>query len=201
MDASNILMERITLKQFLELDLNIARARAGLSLVALVSIYVDPAMGGAFFISRYALVTMILHLAYSVGAYVLISRRLAPRCFPSVSTGLDVLFAAAIVLMTEGATSASYMFFVFAIIAMDCRTGFREALAVTFCSGLVYFLLLAFAVGGPKHLYAMRAAYLTITGYLIVFIGQQRANFQARVRELENNQERQSRAPLHDGWV
>jgi hypothetical protein len=31
----------------------------------------------------------------------------------------------------------------------------------------------------------MRPVYLAITGYLIGFLGQQRINFEARVRELE----------------
>ncbi|MGO9453379.1 MAG: sensor histidine kinase [Candidatus Binataceae bacterium] len=187
---------------FSELDLNIARARVVLSLVAFFSVYVDPATGGIFYMSTYALITLTSHLIYSTGTYFAVSRRLAPHSLPSASMVLDVLFAAAVALVTEGPTSASYMFFVFAIIAVDCRTGFRSTLSVTFCSGLLYFFLLAFSAHGEKHLYLMRAVYLTITGYLIGFIGQQRANFELRIRELETNAERHRIArSLHDDYV
>jgi signal transduction histidine kinase len=187
---------------FTELDLNIARARVALSLVALLSIYVDPANAGAFQIERYALLTLALHLLYSVTTYLGISRKIGIRILPTTTAVLDVLFAAAIMLFTEGPTSASSLFFIFAIVAVNSRTGFREALAVTLCSGLVYFLLLTVTAGAVRHPYVMRAAYLTITGYLIGFIGQQRANFEARVRELETTAERQRIArSLHDGYV
>ncbi len=185
-----------------ELDLNISRARVVLSLVALLSIYIDPATGGIFYISRYALIILGLHLLYSAGALVAISRGIGARHVSAVSAALDILFAAAVVIVTEGPTSASYVFFAFAILAVDCRTGFRDAVSVTLCSGLVYFLLLAFSADGSKRLYAMRAAYLTITGYLIGFIGQQRAKFEARIRELETGAERHRIArSLHDGYV
>ena len=48
----------------------------------------------------------------------------------------------------------------------------------------------------------MRAVYLAIAGYLIGFFSQQRALFEAEVRELETRAERQSIArSLHDGYV
>jgi len=42
------------------------------------------------------------------------------------------------------------MFFVFAIIVVDFRTGFREAIKVNICSALVYFGLLTAFVPGPR---------------------------------------------------
>ena len=187
---------------FSDLDLNISKARVALSLVALLSIYIDPTTGGLFYIGRYALITLACHFVYSAVTYLALSRNFAPRQLPALSTALDVLFATAVALFTEGPTSASYVFFVFAIIAVDCRTGFRATLTVTFLSGALYFLLLVFTSGGVKHPYVMRAAYLAITGYLIGFIGQQRANFEARVRELETASERHRIArSLHDGYV
>lgn len=185
-----------------DLDLNISRARVILSIVALLSIYIDPATGGIFFISRYALITLTLHLIYSLTTWLALRYRHAPAQLAAVSTAMDILFAAAVAVFTEGPTSASYIFFVFAIIAVDCRTGFRATLTVTFCSGILYFLLLVTAGGAARHLYAMRAAYLAITGYLIGFIGQQRANYEARLRELETIAERHRIArSLHDGYI
>jgi signal transduction histidine kinase len=48
----------------------------------------------------------------------------------------------------------------------------------------------------------MRSAYLAIIGYLVGFIGEQRARFEARVRDLETAAERHAIArALHDGYV
>jgi signal transduction histidine kinase len=48
----------------------------------------------------------------------------------------------------------------------------------------------------------MRPAYLAITGCVIGFLGQQRALFEVRVRELETLAEREEIArALHDGYV
>jgi signal transduction histidine kinase len=67
---------------------------------------------------------------------------------------------------------------------------------------LVYFLLLATFVSGLRNEYLMRSAYLAIIGYLIGFIGAQRARFEARVRGLEAAAERHAIArALHDGYV
>jgi signal transduction histidine kinase len=48
----------------------------------------------------------------------------------------------------------------------------------------------------------MRPVYLAILGYLIGFVGQQRAIFEAQVRELEKRDQRFTIArSLHDGYV
>lgn len=181
-----------------ELDLAIAKGRTVLSVLALASWYIDPANGGWFFIDRTSLIILSLHLVYSLAALVLIDRRIEVKRLPDICTVLDIAFAAAVTFITEGSTSPSSLFFVFAIIAVDSRTDFRAPTVVALCGGLVYFLLLAIFV--PE--YRMRAAYLTIIGYLIGFIGAQRAKFEARVRDLETAAERHAIArTLHDGYV
>ena len=185
-----------------DLDLNIALGRAALSVLALASWYVDPANGGWFFIDESSLIILTLHLAYSLAMFALIDRGIAASLLPRICTILDIAFAAVITVITEGPTSPSWLFFVFAIIVVDCRTSFREAIKVTICSALVYFVLLAAFVPGPSNEYLMRSAYLAIVGYLIGFIGAQRARFEARVRDLEAAAERHAIArALHDGYV
>ncbi len=188
---------------FAHLDLNVARARIALSVVALISIYIDPTTGhGIFTIDRYALATLGLHFAYGVTAYSLIRRRIAPDQVFAATTALDILFAATVAFFTEGPTSPSYVFFTFAIIAVGCRTGLRATLWVTFASVLLYLLLIALAPQGAKSLYLMRPAYLAIIGCVIGFLGQQRALFETRMRELETFAEREEIArSLHDGYV
>ena len=108
------------------LDLNIGRARIGLSLVGLVSIYIDPTTGGLFGIAPQMLAVLACHFAYGVSAYVTLSRHSTPERFPSILTGLDIFFATLLALCTEGPTSPSYAFFTFAIIAAGCRFNFRN---------------------------------------------------------------------------
>lgn len=188
---------------FADLDLNVSRARIALSVVALISIYIDPTTGhGIFSIDRYALTTLALHFTYSLTAYLLVRRHTSPEQVFAATTALDILFATAVGFFTEGPTSPSYVFFTFAIIAVGCRTGLRATLWVTFGSVLLYLLLIALSPLDPKSLYMMRPAYLAITGCVIGFLGQQRAIFEIRVRELETFAEREEIArALHDGYV
>jgi len=188
---------------FADLDRNVARARIALSIVALISIYIDPTTGqGTFSIDRAVLATLALHFMYGLGAYSLIHRRVWPEHVFAATTALDILFATAIAFFTEGPTSPSYVFFTFAIIAVGCRTGLRATLWVTFASVLLYLLLIALSPQGMQSLYMMRPAYLAITGCVIGFLGQQRAIFESRVRELETLAEREEIArALHDGYV
>jgi signal transduction histidine kinase len=188
-------------EDFGALDLNIARARVMLSLVALLSIYIDPSAGGIFHLDTYILATLLCHLAYSLATYFALSRGIAPRTLHQVSTALDIFFATAVTLFTEGPTSPSYVFFVFAIVAVGFRTAFRATLAITGVCVMLYLVVIAIPQG-LTNLYVMRAVYLAIAGYLIGFFGQQRAKFEARLRELEAVGERQTIArSLHDGYV
>jgi len=196
-----------------DLDLNIARARLILAPATLLSIYIDVAKpdltpwfrltGGALEIDRYAFAVLMLHLVYSAAVHVLTNLRPADARFVTITAMFDVAFAIVVAIFTEGPTSPSYAFFAFAIIAAGCREGFRATLVITACSTLAYLaLILLSAAPGRPHGYVMRPVYLAITGYLIGFLGQQRINFEARVRELETAAERRSIArSLHDGYI
>ena len=187
---------------FNALDLNIGRARIGLSLVGLVSIYIDPTTGGLFGIAPQMLVVLACHFAYGIAAYTALNLHGAPERLPSIATGLDIFFASALALCTEGPTSPSYAFFTFAIIAAGCRFNFRTTSLVILCGVAVYWVTILFVGGVARNLYIMRPAYLAITGYLIAFLGQQRANFEARIRELETLAERHRIArSLREGCV
>ena len=183
------------------LDLNIGRARIGLSLVGLVSIYIDPTTGGLFGIAPQMLAVLACHFAYGVSAYVTLSRHSTPERFPSILTGLDIFFATLLALCTEGPTSPSYAFFTFAIIAAGCRFNFRTTSLVILCGVAVYLGTILLVGGVARNLHIMRPAYLAITGYLIAFLGQQRTNSEARIRELETLAERRRAQSLREGYV
>ncbi len=196
-----------------DLDLNIARARIFLSLATLVSVYADPNVpdmtpwirltGGPMRIDRYALAALCTHLGYSAVMHAASSYRpLGPRLHLA-SKMLDIFFAVIVAVFTEGRTSPSFVFFAFAIIAVGCREGFRATITVTLCSAMLYLALLVLSSQGTApSAYLMRPVYLAITGYLISFLGQQRINFETRVRELETRAQRLTIArSLHDGFI
>jgi signal transduction histidine kinase len=187
---------------FNQFDLDIARARIMLSILAMLSLYADPSTaGGLFHLTPIALATLLCHLTYSTTIYVL-SRSGAPRrSLPLVTIVLDIFFASAIAFLTEGQTGPSYLFFVFAIIAVGMRAALRVTMRVTL-SGVALYLVVVAISHGLSGVYVMRAVYLAIAGYLVGFFGQQRANYEERVRELEAQAARHSIArSLHDSYV
>jgi len=187
---------------FSDFDLDIARTRIILSFLAMLSLYVDPTTaGGLFHLTTYVLVTLLCHLTYSAGTYFLLNYQIAKRLLPTATTLLDLLFAMGIAYLTEGQTGPSYVFFVFAIIAVGVRATPRAIIWVTL-SGVALYLLVISVSDRLTGAYVMRAVYLAIAGYLVGFFAQQRANYEDRVRELEAQGERLSIARLlHDSYV
>jgi signal transduction histidine kinase len=188
--------------EFDALDVNVARARIVLSLLAMLSLYIDPTTaGGLFHLTTIALVTLLCHLTYSVAFFFALRTGFAIRNLQTVSIVLDLLFATLIAFITEGQTSPSYVFFVFAILAVGIRASLKATIAITLSSVMLYLAVIAFS-DRLTNQYVMRAVYLAIAGYLIGFFGQQRALFELRIRELETRAERHSIArSLHDGYV
>lgn len=185
-----------------DLELNIARARIVLSCLGILSMYVDPSTsGGLFHLDRFALVTLLCHLAYSGATYLFIARGIAPPHVIAVSTVLDLVFAAAVASLTEGQTSPSYVFFLFAIAAVGVRASTRPTVLVTACGVSLYLLMVAL-IDGLTGAYIMRAVYLAIAGYLVGYLALQKSKSEARVRELESAAERLSIArSLHDSYL
>jgi signal transduction histidine kinase len=185
------------------LGLDIARTRIVLSLLAMLSLYADPSTaGGLFHLTSPTLITLLCHLAYSLSTHAVIARKAAPpRWLAPATIVLDLMFATTITYLTEGKTSPSYVFFVFAIIAAGIRTGMRGTLKITI-AGVALYLMVVILSDKLAGYYIMRAVYLGIAGYLVGFFGQQRINYEARMRELEAQGERETIArSLHDGYV
>jgi signal transduction histidine kinase len=197
-----------------DMERGIARCRVLLSVVAILALYVDPTeptltrwlplTGGAFSVNRYWATVLVAHLSYSLMLAFLQSRALvSPARLARIATSGDVLFAAAIALVTEGTTSPFYSFFAFAVLAAGLRSGLRAALVVTGLSVALYTILVVVSAPSNQAFYiVMRAVYIAITGYLVGFLGQERLNQEARIRNLEANAQREQIArSLHDGYA
>jgi len=185
-----------------DLDRNIARTRIFLSLVGFVSIFVDPTIGEPFVIELYMLEILLAHLAYGVVTYAYVRRAPVTARFTFATAALDVLFATAISLLSGGPATPGQIFFAFAILAVGCRAGFRATLFVTAYGILLYAPLIVVSRPEDRWAYAMRPVYLAIMGYLLSFLGELRASFEARLRKLETTAARQAIArSLHDGYL
>lgn len=190
----------------LAMERSIAQCRIVLSLFALVAIYVDPAepaTGGLFVITPYALTAIAAHFAYSLAVLFALGRRLASAArVVRITAWGDVIFATAIALVTEGTSSPFYVFFAFALVAVGFRSGLRRAVAVTSVSVAVYLALLVFGNHPDEmNVHIMRPAYLAVLGYLVGYMGEQHLRLGTKVRELEAAAQRDAIArSLHDGY-
>ena len=184
-------------------DFAIGRARIFVSLIALLSIYIDPTNGGFLGIEPSALAILLIHLGYGILMYMALQKTAEHHTLATISVPLDVFFATAVAFITEGRpTSPAFVFFVFAIVAAGFRFNPRTCLGVTVFSVITYWVAIFFASHFVSNLYMMRAAYLAMTGYVIGFFADQREKFEARLRDLESAAERQAIArDLHDGYV
>jgi signal transduction histidine kinase len=196
------------------MERSIARCRVFLSVIAIFALYVDPTeptltrwlplTGGAFTVNRYWATVLVAHLAYSLTLVFLQTPPAAPSPrLATIATWGDILFAAAIAVVTEGTTSPFYSFFAFAVLAAGLRSGLRAALAVTGVSVGLYTILVVVSAPSNQTFYiVMRATYIAITGYLVGYLGQERMNQEDRIRSLEANAQRERIArSLHDGYA
>jgi signal transduction histidine kinase len=190
-----------TTPDFSRFDRSIDGARIALSLVAMLSLYVDPSAGGLFHLSRWLFGTLLCHLLYSSSLYLLTWSGVGLGTIRRPIIELDLVFATLVAFLTEAATSPAFIFFVFTIVAVGSKRGFRDTLLVTLCSVGLYLSVIALS-SRLGSFYAMRAAYLAIAGYFIAFFGRQRASFEGQLRKLEAAAERESIArSLHDGYL
>lgn len=193
-----------------DFERQIAKCRAALSLIAIVSVYLDPTtppfgvpFGGALGNDAYAFTVIAGHLAYAVGILLCVGSPRVPRDrLVVISTCLDVAFGGAIAIVTEGATSPARVFFAFAVVAVACRSGFRTAFLVTVASVVCYLAATQIVASPTQSVSTIRSFHFAITGYLIGYLAQQRRNVEAQTRDLEMSAERQGIArSLHDGYV
>ncbi len=77
---------------FAVLDDSVAQARVVLSLLALLSLYVDPSQGGLFHLGTWLLTALLCHLLYSALTYLALVYQLRTKPVRKISIGLDLIF-------------------------------------------------------------------------------------------------------------
>jgi signal transduction histidine kinase len=185
-----------------DIDRFTSRARLALSALVFGSLYLELLVDRPFTMNRLVLALSGLHFVYAVTVERTLGNRDSAINSSALHTVLDVLFAAAVSVFTEGATSVAYVFFSFAIVAVSCREGLRATLHVTGASVLLYWSSIHFFHDNAEHLYVMSPTYLGTIGCIAAFFGRAREQFEARVRALETGAERRHIArSLHDGHV
>lgn len=196
-----------------QIERNIARSRLILSAGALLAVYVDPTQPTLFSssappqswfaINPHALIVLCAHLTYSSAIYLAITRAgVDASRLARVTTWIDVAMSGLIALFTEGATSPFYAFFVFCVVEVGLRSGFRQTLAVTGVSVLLYLSTILVSAPESLNFLIMRPVYLTITGYLVGYMGQQRLNLDREIERLAAAEQRNRIGrDLHDGYT
>jgi signal transduction histidine kinase len=154
-------------------------------------------------IDKYALAVLALHLTYALSVYAATFRWPGSvAAWTTATIVIDTLFGVAVAVVTEGATSPAYVFFVFAILEVAFRAGFGATLEVTCACVVLYMAVILMSADRSEHFYLMRPVYLAITGYLIAYLAQQRIDSDNRAHAAETRAERHSIArALHDGYV
>ena len=195
----------------LRMEEQIGRCRIVLSLAAMLSVYIDPQtpllarsvsfVSGRFMIDGRLLAVMGAHLFYSIALYARSQQGMSARV--RVATPwVDMLFAVVIAVMTEGVTSPAYPFLAFAVVTAGLLNGPRQATYITTVSLVLYIALLLVSTHEDADVYILRPIYLGITGYLLVYLGQQRLDVEERMRALEVAEQRHRIArDLHDGYA
>jgi signal transduction histidine kinase len=193
------------------IDQSVAKCRVIFSVIALVSLWLDPTwafvprwliLAGPTSLDPRAFLVMGGHLGCSLMIYYLTVRGPAPAWLSAVTTWNDVFFAAIIAVCTHGASSPFYAFFLFAVMAAGFQSGLIRASLVTAIGVAVYLAMIAISPPGNTTVYVTRPAYLVIIGYLVGYLGQRRLELEAEVGTLEASKERARIArDLHDGCV
>jgi len=103
---------------------------------------------------------------------------------------IDIVFFTSLVSLTEGANSLFFYFFFYPILIASLAWGFREGIAVTTAS-IVLFFALGLYFAPDKELFALhrtlaRVAYLFAFGYLIASLGGYEIKLKRRLRLLKD---------------
>ncbi len=161
----------------------VAATRVGLSVVVLLSIWIDPSEP-----ANYARLTYFLHVvyvSYAIGVAIYIWRRgpVGPIAF--VTHAIDIISFSVLQYLTLGSSSPLFIYFVFVLFTATIRWGWRGTLATTPPLLVAYVVMgISMSLTLPSDVFEMnrfliRVGYLLMVAGLLVYLGRH----EARLRE------------------
>ena len=161
--------------------------RCVLAFTALAIIWLDPAEPTRLVELTYS--SLAVYCLYGVG----VAHASYRAGWPAPSRALhwiDIVFYAYLVSLTEGTSSIFFYFFFYAVLVASFGWGFREGMAVTAASFVLFITVgLAFAPSGERfelNRTLIRAVYLFVFGYMIAYLGGYEAMLKRRLRLLKD---------------
>lgn len=166
----------------------VALMRCLLALSALLILVFDPTAPVGFRTSVY--VALLSYCSYCVVLCIAIIGGRMPVA-PRAQHWLDVIAFAGLVALTEGSFNIFFHFFFFAILVASFSRGFREGLAVTIAS-VMLFATVCFAMT-PAMAFAaefedllIRPVYLLVIGYMMAYWGGHEITSRRRLQLLND---------------
>jgi len=150
----------------------VAFVRFALAASALAIIYLDPTEPARFVELTYASLSV-----YCVAAAVLLASTRRSHAAPMMRWAhwVDVACAGYFISLTQGTNSIFYFFFLFAMLVASFTRGFREGIAVTAASAVLFMIVGFIFRPGPEDFELNRALirpiYLVALGTLMAFWG------------------------------
>jgi len=167
----------------------IAGCRVALSVSSLVALWLDPSEPARFarlaygLLAAYALFSLLLALAVW-------SAKATPAALPLLVHGLDLALFCVIILVTAGATSPFFLYFVFALAAATVRWQERGALWTAIVALVAFLGIGAYsawrlpAAGFELDRFVIRAIYLAVLAVLLGYVGAYEHRLRAKVASL-----------------
>lgn len=159
-------------------------ARAFLTITALLAIYLDPTEPPRLQALTYSV--LLGYALYSVGVLAYVNRVTSVTgTHGRVLHGLDVLWTAALIFVSDAPVSPFFLFFMFVLLAAAYRWGFKETAGTAAITIGILLLEYAVASAGPAQATwfgstgfdlsrtILRVAYLSLTGVLLGYLAEQ----------------------------
>lgn len=173
----------------------LATARVLLAVASLLAIYLDPTEPQRYATLAYSL--LVAYAAFSVGiAYLLRARPATARPVRWVALAIDMLWAAALTMFTEGPNSPFFVLFVFVLLGAAYRWGFRETVLSAGAAALLINLeaavitpTLGRAFGSVEGEFdvnrlVIRNAYLLLMGVLLGYLAEKEKELRAETTRI-----------------
>ena len=166
----------------------IAVSRVILGASSLFALWMDPTEP-----ARYVTPSYILHgiyISYSIVLAILMWNRPSSGRLPLATHIADIALFSVFQYLTQGPSSPFFIYFVFSLFCAALRWDWRATFA-TFVVVLVSYLIMGASVGGALestdftlNRFIIRCVYLTMTGALLVYLGQHEVRLRAEIERL-----------------